>query len=58
MSKFSETYNVCLYVIWIQRKKQQKKCKKLGYGIMLLNCGAGEDSWDSLGQQGDQASQC
>ena len=24
---------------------------------MPLNCGAGEDSWESLGQQGDQASQ-
>ena len=24
---------------------------------MLLNCGAGEDSWESLGQQGDQSSQ-
>ena len=24
---------------------------------MLLNCGAGEDSWKSLGQQGDQTSQ-
>ena len=24
---------------------------------MLLNCGAGEDSWESLGQQGDQTSQ-
>ena len=26
--------------------------------LMFSNCGAGEDSWDSLGQQGDQASQC
>ena len=24
---------------------------------MLLNCGSGEDSWESLGQQGDQTSQ-
>ena len=24
----------------------------------LLNCGVGEDSWESLGQQGDQTSQC
>ena len=24
---------------------------------MLLNCGAGEDFWESLGQHGDQASQ-
>ena len=39
------------------KKKTTKKCKKLGYGIMLLNCGAGEDSWDSLGQHRDQTSQ-
>ena len=25
--------------------------------LMLLNCGAGEDSWESLGQQADQTSQ-
>ena len=25
--------------------------------LMLSNCGAGEDSWESLGQQGDQTSQ-
>ena len=25
--------------------------------MMLLNCGVGEDSWESLGLQGDQASQ-
>ena len=26
------------------------------FGLMLLNRGAGEDSWESLGQQGDQTS--
>ena len=25
--------------------------------LMLLNCGVGENSWESLGQQGDQTSQ-
>ena len=25
--------------------------------LMLLNCGVGEDSWESLGQQGDQTSE-
>ena len=25
--------------------------------LMLLNCGAGENSWESLGQQGDQNSE-
>ena len=24
--------------------------------LMLLNCGAGEDSWESLGQRGDHTS--
>ena len=24
--------------------------------LMLFNCGNGEDSWESLGQQGDQTS--
>ena len=26
--------------------------------LMLLNCGVREDSWESLGLQGDQTSQC
>ena len=33
--------------------------KELGVGrkeLMLLNCGAGEDSWESFGLQGDQTS--
>ena len=25
--------------------------------LMLLNCGVGEDSWESLGLQGDQTRQ-
>ena len=25
--------------------------------LMILNCGVGEDSWESLGQQGNQTSQ-
>jgi len=25
--------------------------------LMLVNCGVGEDAWESLGQQGDQTSQ-
>ena len=25
--------------------------------LMVLNCDAGRDSWESLGQQGDQTSQ-
>ena len=30
---------------------------KKAEGLMLLNCGVGEDSWESLGLQGDQTSQ-
>ena len=26
--------------------------------LMLLNCGVGQDSWESLGLQGDPSSQC
>ena len=32
---------------WIIKKAEE---------LMLSNCGAGEDSWESLGQQGDQTS--
>ena len=31
--------------------------KDVAEELMLLNCGAGEDSWESLGLQGDQTSQ-
>ena len=35
---------------WTKRKLRTEE-------LMLLNCGVGEDSWDSLGLQGDQISQ-
>ena len=35
---------------WQKRKLSTKE-------LMLLNCGVGEDSWESLGLQGDQTSQ-
>ena len=35
---------------WTQRRMNTRE-------LVLLNCGAGEDSWESLGQQGDQTSQ-
>ena len=31
--------------------------RKLSAEVMLLNCNVGEDSWESLGLQGDQTSQ-
>ena len=33
--------------------QKKAECQKL----MISNRGAGEDSWESLGQQGDQTSQ-
>ena len=36
---------------WTIKKKLSAK------ELMLLNCGVGEDSWESLGLQGDQTSQ-
>ena len=35
---------------WTKKKQNAKE-------LMPLNCGAGENSWKSLGQQGDQTSQ-
>ena len=35
--------------IWTIKKAERQQ-------LMLLNCGVGEDSWESLGQQGDQTS--
>ena len=44
---------VVMYVwMWELNYKQSWMPKKL----MLLNCGVGEDSWEPLGQQGDQTS--
>ena len=40
---------ICGYESWTRKKAE---CKEL----MLLSC-AGEDFWESLGQQGDQTSQ-
>ena len=39
--------------IWELDKKKRLSAEE----FMLSNCGAGEDSWESLAQQGDQTSQ-
>ena len=36
---------------WLRRKRKQRAEK-----LMLLNYGVGEDSWESLGLQGDPTS--
>ena len=39
------------YESWILRKLSAEE-------LMLLNCGVGEDSYESLGLQGGQTSEC
>ena len=51
---FSQSYgfsssHVWMWVLDLQRKLSAEE-------LMLLNCGVGEDSWESLGLQGDQTS--
>ena len=44
--------------LWMELLPLQKRLQRLSAKeLMLLNCGAGEDSWESLGLQGDQTSQ-
>ena len=40
--------------VWIESWTIKKLSSK---ELTLLNCGVGEDSWESLGLQGDQTSQ-
>ena len=42
--------HVRMWELGLQRKLSTEE-------LMLLNCGAGEDSWEYLGQQGYQTSQ-
>ena len=51
-----------LRVPWTARRSSQSLLKEICpecslEELMVLNCGVGEDSWESLGQQGDQTSQ-
>ena len=42
---------------WSIEKLREKRVSKLSTEeLMLLNCGVGEDSWESLGLQGDPTS--
>ena len=42
--------HVCMWKLDHKKKLSAEK-------LMLLNCGVGEDSWESLGQHEDQATQ-
>ena len=46
-----------LFIIVCLREKKKKKIRLSTKQLMLLNCGVGEDSWESLGLKGDQSTQ-
>ena len=51
---YIQTYNFSSSQVWMWDldHKEAEHCR-----IDVSNCGAGEDSWESLGHQGDQSSQ-
>ena len=52
---YSQSYGFSSSHVWIVRVGLWRRPS--AEELMLLNCGAGEDSWQSLGLQGDQTSQ-
>ena len=50
---YSQSYDFSSSHVWM-RELDHKEC--WGPDLMLLNCGVGEDSWESLEQQGDPTS--
>ena len=53
----SQSYGFSSSHIWIWELDYKKKKKKLSAKeSKLLNCGVGEDTWESLGQHGDSTS--
>ena len=52
-SSQSYGFSSSLVEMWVRLYRQTIKTEEL----MLLNCGIGEYSWESLGLQGDQISQ-
>ena len=51
----SQSYGFSSSHVWMWELDHKKKLE--AQELMLLNCGVGEDSWESLGQQGDQTGQ-
>ena len=49
---YSQSYGFSSSYVQIWELDHEEGAKEL----MLLNCGVGEDSWESLGLQGDQTS--
>ena len=50
----SQSQDFCSSPVWMWELNHKKLSVEK---LMLLNCGTGEDSWESLGLQGDQTSQ-
>ena len=50
----SQSYGFSSSYVWMWELDVKKAEHK---ELKLFNCGAGEDAWESLGQQGDQTSQ-
>ena len=50
----SESYGFSSSHVWMWELDHKESCVK---ELMILNCDVGEDSWESLGLQGDQTSQ-
>ena len=55
---YSQSYGFSGSHVWMWEldHKEAKHCRST-VELMLLNCGAKENSWELLGQQGDQTSQ-
>ena len=50
----SQSYDFSSSYVWMWELDHKEDSAE---ELMVLNCGAGEDSWESLGLQGDQTSQ-
>ena len=51
----SQSYDFSSSHVWMWELENKEKLSM--EGVMLLNCGGGEDSWESPGLQGDPPSQ-
>ena len=51
----SQNYGFSSSHVWMWELDHKEKLST--EELIVLNCGAGEDSWVSLGEQGDQTSQ-
>ena len=50
----SQSYGFSNSHVWMQELDSKRKLS--AKELMLVNCGFGEDSWESLGLQGNQTS--